>query len=360
MTGHLGGPTTAFSRLSTRAARGMLAATLLAALGGAAWAPAPQLGDGSARPSGERPGGREGDIALHRATLARTAHGENYYDAVDAELRARRYPTRSLFNWRTPLPVWAIARMPSPAWGRAILVAIGIGVVVLGFGLLTAEGGRATAVWGAFVLLSGVLPCFVDGLAVMSELWAGALVALSVICYGRRWPATGSVTAVLALFVRELAAPYWVVCMGLAIRHRQWRDAGRLAVGLLAYAAFYAWHAREVLARIQPGAAAHAASWIAFGGPPFVLTTVHMNGLLFLVPMAATAVYLVAAALGFAGWTSPAGRRAGLTAAAYVVAFAVVGQPFNQYWGSLIAPLLCLGVARGPLSLRDLWRRASA
>jgi hypothetical protein len=256
--------------------------------------------------------------------------------------------------------VWAIARLPSPAWGRAILVAIGIGVVILGFGLLAAEGGRATAAWGAFLLLGGVLPCFVDGLAVMSELWAGALVALSVVCYGRRWPAAGQVAAVLALFVRELAAPYWVVCMGLAIRQRQWRDAGRLALGLLAYAAFYAWHAREVFARIQPGAAAHATSWIAFGGLPFVLTTVQMNGFLLFLPMAATAVYLVAAGLGFAGWTTLAGQRAGLTAAAYVVAFALVGQPFNQYWGSLIAPLLCLGVARCPLSLRDLWQRASA
>src|SRR5688500_2533608 len=153
MTGHLGSTTTAFSRLSTRAARGTLVATLLAALAGAAWAPAPPLDGASARPNGERPGGRGGDGALHQATLARTAHGENYYDAVDKELRARRYPTRSLFNWRTPLPVWAIAQLPSPAWGRAILAAIGIGVVVLGFGLLAAEGGLASAAWGAFLLL---------------------------------------------------------------------------------------------------------------------------------------------------------------------------------------------------------------
>src|SRR4029077_876671 len=113
-------------------------------------------------------------------------------------------------------------------------------------------------------------------------------------------------------------------------------------------------------ARIQPGDAAHAASWIAFGGLPFVLATVRMNGMLLILPIGATAVYLVAAALGFAGWTSAAGLRAGLTAAVYITAFAVVGQPFNQYWGSLIAPLLCLGVARCPLSLRDLWQRARA
>jgi len=43
----------------------------------------------------------------------------------------------------------------------------------------------------------------------------------------------------------------------------------------------------------------------------------------------------------------------------YVVAFAVVGQQVNQYWGELIAPLLCFGVARFPASLRDLCQAAS-
>jgi len=352
------GPPTAFSGLSTRAARLVLAVTLVAVFGGAVWAPAPQAPANDGARSGRTED--QGDVALHQATLERTARGENYYDAVNVELRARRYPTRSIFNWRTPLPVWFMAHMPTPTWGRATLSAIGFAVVVLGFGLLAAESGRATAAWGAFLLLTGVLPCFVNGLAVMSELWAGALIALSVICYGWRWTAAGQATAVLALFFRELAAPYWVVCMGLAVRQRQWRDAGRLALGLVAYLAFYAWHAREVLARIQPGDAAHATSWIAFGGLPFVLTAVQMNGLLLLLPMGATVVYLVAAAIGFAGWRSPTAQRAGLTAAAYVAAFAVVGQSFNQYWGSIIAPLLCLGVAHGPLSLRDLWQRARA
>jgi hypothetical protein len=54
------------------------------------------------------------------------------------------------------------------------------------------------------------------------------------------------------------------------------------------------------------------------------------------------------------------GERAGVTLAMYVALFAVVGQPFNQYWGSLIAPLVCLGLARAPVSLADLWRAAQS
>jgi hypothetical protein len=63
--------------------------------------------------------------------------------------------------------------------------------------------------------------------------------------------------------------------------------------------------------------------------------------------------------LGFAGWHTPLGQRIGLTACALVTAFAVVGQEFNQYWGSLFAPLLCFGVVRFPASVRDLWKAAT-
>jgi hypothetical protein len=50
------------------------------------------------------------------------------------------------------------------------------------------------------------------------------------------------------------------------------------------------------------------------------------------------------------------GRRIGLAACLFTVAFAVVGQEFNQYWGSLVAPLWCFGVVRAPASVRDLWK----
>src|SRR5258708_5422423 len=49
-----------------------------------------------------------GDIELYRAEVDRIHAGESYYDTIAAELRARGYPTRSVFNWRMPLPVWFI------------------------------------------------------------------------------------------------------------------------------------------------------------------------------------------------------------------------------------------------------------
>jgi hypothetical protein len=72
------------------------------------------------------------------------------------------------------------------------------------------------------------------------------------------------------------------------------------------------------------------------------------------LPQWVTAVYLVAAMVGLAGWSTPLGTRIGLSTCLFLMAFAVVGHSFNQYWGSVVAPLLCFGVARFPASMGEL------
>jgi hypothetical protein len=83
-----------------------------------------------------------------------------------------------------------------------------------------------------------------------------------------------------------------------------------------------------------------------------------MNGYLLLLPQWVSAIYLPLAMLGFAGWNTTTGRRAGLTACAFVILFAFVGHSFNQYWGSLVAPLFTLGAAQAPTALSDLVRHS--
>ena len=83
-----------------------------------------------------------------------------------------------------------------------------------------------------------------------------------------------------------------------------------------------------------------------------------MNAYLLLLPPWVAAVYLVAAMVGMGGWSTPLGTRIGLGTCLFLAVFAFVGQSFNQYWGSLVAPLLCFGVARFPASFGDLWRAA--
>jgi len=83
--------------------------------------------------------------------------------------------------------------------------------------------------------------------------------------------------------------------------------------------------------------------------------TCRMNAYLFNAPLWLSALYLPLALLGLAGWRGWTGARLALTAAAYVAAFAVVGQPFNDYWGLLDAPLFAFGFAAAPAALRDLY-----
>src|SRR4051812_7219871 len=96
---------TGFAQLSPRAARGILAVSgLFAALCVSITLSPIRAGNV------DKPTDGPGDIALYRAEVDRMHAGEEYYTVAGEELRSRGYPTRSVFNWRTPLPTWLIAR----------------------------------------------------------------------------------------------------------------------------------------------------------------------------------------------------------------------------------------------------------
>jgi hypothetical protein len=194
----------------------------------------------------------------------------------------------------------------------------------------------------------------------MPELWSGVLIGLSVCAYGTSRPRLGVAAGLAALFFRELAAPYCALCLALALWRRQRAEAALWLAGLAAYAVFFAAHANAVLALLGPDETAHEQGWVRFGGTAFVLSTCQMSAWLLLLPQWVTAVYFMLSLVGLAGWHAPAGERIGLAVALYVALFSIVGQPFNQYWGSMFAPLLCFGVARAPASLAALWRAAGA
>ena len=113
-------------------------------------------------------------------------------------------------------------------------------------------------------------------------------------------------------------------------------------------------HVMAVKERILPTDRVHA-SWVQFGGAPFLLVTCRMNAYLFKAPLWLSGVYLPLALLGLAGWRGWTGARLALTASVYVAAFAVVGQPFNDYWGLMNAPLLAFGIAAAPEAIHHLY-----
>jgi hypothetical protein len=299
-----------------------------------------------------------GDVELYNAEVARIRAGQGYYAAATAELAPRGYPTRSVFNWRMPLPMWLIGQFPRPEWGQAILAGIALAVLLAGFELTARTAGVRLALTTVLLLSGAVLPCLLGNLFVMPELWSGMLIALSLCLYGLDRPRAGLLAALAALFVRELAAPYCLLSLSLAAWRRQWREAAFWTMGLAAYAVCFAAHAHAARGCMAVDAVAHDHGWVRFGGAAFVLSACQVNAWLLLLPQWITAVYFAVAMLGFATWNDTAGARFGLTASLYVAAFGVVGQDFNQYWGSMIAPLFCFGVARGGAALVRLAAQA--
>ncbi len=298
------------------------------------------------------------DVELYRAEVDRIHSGEGYYDAAAKELAARGYPTRSVFNWRTPLPVWLLGELPDPLIGRTFLSLLALVAITLASHFIANDQGLRRGIFCGLWLVGALLPCFLGDLYVMHELWAGTLILISVLAYGRdRW-VWGAALGFAALTFRELAAPYCGLCLAMAVADRRRKEVGFWGVAGVVYAVGYAVHISQVLPRIAPDAHSHTDGWLCLGGAAFVISLAQMNAFLLLLPQWITALCLAAALVGFAGWTAPWGRRVVLAASLYLALFAAVGQPFNQYWGAMITPLLCLGIAQAPTALTTLWRQA--
>ncbi|HTM54550.1 MAG TPA: hypothetical protein VL175_11010 [Pirellulales bacterium] len=294
------------------------------------------------------------DVELYQAEVERIRAGESYYEAVAHELPERGYPTASVFNWRTPLPVWLVAKMPESSTATVIIGVAALGLVAASFKLLADEGSTRTALLSVLLLSGAILPCLMTDLVVVSELWSGVLIALSACWFGNGNRRAGLLSGIAALFFRELAAPYVVICMALAVYERRFRELAWWFAGLAAYAVFFAFHAHSVSAHAITGQPGLVSSWIKFGAAPFLISAAQMNGYLLLLPQWVAAVFLACAFLGAATWNTHAGRLISLTVVIYAVAFSVAGNDFNQYWGSMIAPLLAIAAARAPAAVRGL------
>jgi hypothetical protein len=298
-----------------------------------------------------------GDVQLYLAEAQQIRDGQTYYEAARSELTSRGYPTASILNWRTPLPVWLEGALPR-GWAQIILVIVSVVALGLAGHVVAKEWGMGRALLLLFCLSGALLPAVLDGPYIMPEVWCGAFVAASLACYGIDRPGCAVLLGLVALFVRELAAPYCAVCSLWALRERRWSEVRDWLLGGMAYATFYAWHLMEVVPLIQSYARAHDQGWLQFGGAAFVISLIQMNAYLLLLPQWVSAIYLVVALLGFASFANGWGIRAAWAACLYVLLFGVFGQPFNQYWGAVIAPLFCFGAAQGVAALVDAWRAA--
>jgi hypothetical protein len=272
--------------------------------------------------------------------------GQDYYGASGHQLRERGYPTRSPFNWRQPT-LYALL-------GSAPFAVVYCLMALLGLIILT-EANRVLArePLGLALVVNAVIGMAVPPAVYLTEAWAGGCLALSALAYARNQHLRGVAWGLGALFIRELAGPYCALAACIAVRQRRWRELAVWGGGFAIYAVYYGVHVWTVLQHVRPGDRAHVASWLYFGGLPFLLQTWQVNGLLMLAP---PIVLAFAVAAGVAAWWSPQVPlhiRGGVLL--YSGLFLVVGQPFNQYWGLLIAPITGMWLTYAPRGLGVLW-----
>jgi len=298
----------------------------------------------------------EGDLALFVKIDDAMRTGVSYYDAAHQQLTTNGYGTRSVFNWRTPALSWFLAALPSLVIAQALMVAMVGAAMVVFTKFFYAEGGRPLAYFGFAIMVLSLAFVFVPYAVLMHELPTGLLILLSVALYSQKRHRLGLAAGAAALVLREHAGIYVLVCIWLAWRARRRDELAGWAVLLCCYCAYFAWHYWQVQLQITSTDRAYPDSWIQFGGLRFVLATSQFNGVFALIPLPLHAFLMPAALLGLWAWPGETGLRARLTVVAAMLIFAMVGKPFNTYWGMIYTPLMSIGLALAPLAIIQLWR----
>jgi hypothetical protein len=351
--------------ISPTAARVQLALVAILAVSGAALAinrgRLPQReSDAESATAAEEPAP---DLQLYREVVADVRAGIPYYASARHQIPWHGFPIASPLNWRLPTYAWLFALLPGPRWVQAALVVLSLAALALAWSAQSRSHGSVAAAITC-LLLVGTVRWALDGDAYLAqEPWAATLliVSLSAHSLGDRWRSLAIAAGLFALFIRELALPYCGVACLLALWHRRWRDGALWTLGISAFFAFYAWHVGQVrihLAGSEPAAAGGLSQWLRFGGLDFVLLTTRMNGILFSAPAPLLWLYSIACLFGLASSASETSRLACLAAAAYLLAFAVIGRSENFYWGLLPAPLLAFGLHGAPAALVKQWNAA--
>lgn len=350
-----------FARWSRPAARFALA-LILALLVAAALVPISRDRGPELHPSliqnaapAERP--RDDDLQVYDDVVARLQAGQGYYPAVAAEHRAIGFPLKPGLAVRLPTLAWIEAAI-GPAGERVAAILLLAAVLVAWWRRLGAEpGGRERRLLAMALLAVGAVLMLNVYFYRLHELWAGMLLALS---FGLHRPGKWGwalMVAALALAIRELALPYVLLMMALALWRGDRREGAAWALLAALFAVGLAVHLHLVAEQVHPDDLT-SQSWWALRGLSGALENAVFSSNLRYLPHWLAGPLVVLMVLGWAGWRSPAGTFGALLFAGYGLLFATAGRDENYYWGMLITPCLAMGLAFLPAAARALLRAA--
>jgi hypothetical protein len=294
------------------------------------------------------------DIETFAAIVSRLRQGDDYYRAFDEELRPRGYSTAHPFNWRTPLLLVTVASVPESigiaGWLSLSIVLVGV-TAILTFRI--AQRNVLVVVTAVVMQLGFVLTLSPGAMMLMGEAWSGSLIGLSALSYAAGRASWAVPLASVALLVRELAAPYCLVCGVSALVNRRWREGLSWGAVAVVYAGYYYIHLTQVRAFIPSSNGMQSLAWVRLDGLTFLLATVKWHFWLHFVNHTIVVFVFLMICAGTMSSRTP--RVVRLSSVAYAVFFTVAGLPFNQYWGLVAWPTWAIACGYGAPAV---WRWA--
>jgi hypothetical protein len=298
------------------------------------------------------------DGALYRAIAARVAGGESYYVAAPAEQRARHFPLRPVVTVRPPTLAVITAFVGGPNVMGWLLRLTGFGAF-LGFALRfsTIVSDPPTRMAAIVVAALSIYVLTPIDIAVHHDVWAGMLIALSLAWHRPGRYAASIAAALLAVCIRELAAPFLIVMIFAALTERRWREGLAWTAAFAAGAMFLTVHWLRIAA-LPDTANLVSPGWFCALGWPWAVHVFSMTGLLVFLPAAIGTALVPVALVGWMTVDRALAVRASLWMVGMMCVFMVFGRGENYYWGALVAPLLPIGLAFAPTGLARIWRVA--
>ena len=313
------------------------------------------IGDGP--PDGQTESERDEDLAFYDRVIERVGHGENYYDFIVEEQRARDYPVRPGLAVRLPTLAWIHASLGEPAM-IALAVALLFACIWAWWKRLGEEpGGARFRLLGTALMAMGGSLGLNRSFFVLHELWAGMLIALAFGLHRPgRWGAALFVAA-LALALRELVLPFVLLMAAMAAWRKDWREATAWIMLVAVFAAIMVWHLSLIAVQEVPSDPV-GPDWLVLRGLSGWLGNIVLSSNLRLLPHELASPVVILMALGWAGWKSSAGTTGTFLYLGYGLAFMLAGRANNFYWGAVVAPAMFIGLAFLPMALPSLVRAA--
>lgn len=299
------------------------------------------------------------DIALYKVASKRIAAGENYYDFIVSEQRARDYPVNPGLAVRLPTLAYINAYLGTAGQVVAAL-ALMLGTIVAWWNKLGEDPAIARQRRLACAMVAvGVSLALNRHYFPLHELWAGGLIALSFGLHrigrhgqGGRWIGAFCAAA-LALAIREHTLPFVLLMAAFALWQRNGREALAWIALVVVFLAALALHLHLVARDVLPSDP-HSAPWLVARGLSGWLANIAQASNLRWLPhwLAGPAVILMT--FGWLGWNARAGLFGFLLSAGYGLAFMIAGRWDNFYWGAMVAPAMFAGIVFAPRALAGL------